>query len=95
MAISVSVRFHNMLRHHTGVEQETIVLPEGTLLHVALEDLARHHGPGLQRMLFAPEGVISPHLVIFRNQQLLPRDRGDVTLVDGDELLLFPAISGG
>ena len=95
MAISVSVRFHNMLRHHTGIEQEAIVLPEGALLLTALEDLARRHGPGLGRMLFASEGVISTHLVIFRNQQLLPRAEGDVTLVDGDELLLFPAISGG
>ncbi len=95
MAIGVKVRLHNMLRHHAGVEQEALVLAEGTLLHVALEDLARRHGPGLAGMLFASPGVISPHLVIFRNQQLLPRDQVDVPLADGDELLLFPAISGG
>jgi molybdopterin converting factor small subunit len=95
VAITVNVRFHNMLRHHTGVEQEALVLPEGTPLHAALADLAHRHGPGLERMLFAAGGAISPHVVIFRNGQLLPRGAGDVTLVAGDELLLFPAISGG
>ena len=95
MAITVTVRYHNMLRHHSGMEQEALALPEGTPLQAALELLAPHHGPGLEGMLFAPGGVLSPHLVIFRNQGLLPRGRGDVTLLDGDELLLFPAISGG
>lgn len=96
MAIRVTVRCHNMLRHHTGVEQEVLALPEGTLLRAALEEMAARHGPGLRQMLFAGEGAISPHLVVFANQRLLPRDgREAVVLADGDELLLFPAISGG
>jgi molybdopterin converting factor small subunit len=95
VAISVRVRYHNMLRHHARVGQETLALPEGTPLHAALDDLAARHGPSLRRMLFAADGAISSHLVIFVNGQLLSRERPDVTLADGDELLLFPAISGG
>lgn len=93
--ITVTVRYHNMLRHRTGVEQEVIELPEGTDLVVALEVLADRHGRGLREMLFAAGGGISSQLVIFRSGQLVPRE-GDLSLLDdGDELLLFPAISGG
>jgi molybdopterin converting factor small subunit len=46
-------------------------------------------------MLFGPEGQVSTHLVVFHNQQLAPRGEGNLPLADGDELMLFPAISGG
>lgn len=59
MAITVNVRFHNMLCRQTGVEQEAIVLPEGVLLLAALEHLVDGHHQGLKQMLFASDGVIS------------------------------------
>ena len=93
--IAVSVRYYNMLRRRTGIEQETIALPAGTLLHSALERLAQRHGPVLREMLFAPEGSVSSHLVVFRNRRLVHPDRYHVTLADDDELMLFPAIAGG
>jgi len=95
VAITISVRYHNMLRHHTGVAQEAVMLPEGTGLCAALEQLISRHDPGLKSMLLTSDGAISPHLVIFCNQRLVRCDQGDVMLADGDELLLFPAISGG
>jgi MoaD family protein len=93
--IAVSVRYHNMLRRRTGVEQETITLPEGTALRTALERLADRHGSHLREMLFAPEGDVASHLVIFRNRKLMAHDQHDEPLSDGDELMLFPAIAGG
>lgn len=92
--ISVSVRYHNILRQVTGLQRETVSLSEPTL-NALLEHLATTHGPSLRTMLFGPEGQVSTHLVVFRNQQLAPRGRGDLPLADGDELMLFPAISGG
>ena len=93
--ITVSVRYYNMLRHRTGVERETIALPSGTVLRAALECLADRHGPHLREMLFAPEGSVVSHLVIFRNRKLVLQDQHHLSLADGDELMLFPAISGG
>ena len=93
--ITVSVRYHNMLRRRAGVEQETIVLPDGTLLRRALEHLADRHGKRLQEMLFSPDGSVVSHLVIFRNRKLVSQDQHHLLLADGDELMLFPAIAGG
>jgi molybdopterin converting factor small subunit len=93
--IAVSVRYHNMLRRRVGIEQETITVADGTLLHNVLEILADRHGPRLREMLFSPEGSIVSHLVIFRNRKLVPQDQYQLVLGDGDELMLFPAIAGG
>jgi molybdopterin converting factor small subunit len=101
--IAVNVRYYNMLRNTTGVQGESVALPPGTTLRAALEDLITLHGPRLREMLFTPDGELSSHLVIFHNQRLVRQDHdrslGDpgpgLSLADGDELMLFPAIAGG
>ena len=93
--IHIHIRYHNMLRRTTGLEQETIELPAGTSLYGALETIAGRYGPALRDMLFLPDGTVAGHLVVFRNGQLARDDARTVELADGDELMLFPAISGG
>ena len=93
--ISVSISYHNMLRRRTGVERETIQLPAGTPLYGVLEQVADRYGAHLREMLFAPDGTVASHLVVFHNGQLARQDARTLQLVDGDELMLFPAISGG
>ena len=93
--ITVTVRYYNALRRRVAVERETISLPCGTSLHTALEQLAERHGSRLREMLLAPQGGLASHLVVFRNRQLLRPDQHDDLLAGGDELMLFPAVSGG
>ena len=93
--ITITVRYHNILRHHTGVDRESLELPEGTEVSAAVRRLASRHGPGLREMLLSAEGGLSPHLVIFVNQELVFPSRQTVILAGGDELRLFPTISGG
>jgi len=93
--ISVSVRYHNILRQVAGSAEETVTLPAGTSLRGALEHLAERHGAHLRAMLFTPEGDVAAHLVVFRNRKLIHQDQRHLPLADGDELMLFPAISGG
>ena len=93
--ITVTVRYHNLLRRMTGVKEETISLPVGASLRDALEHLAQRHGPALQEMLFEPDGGISLHLAVFYNRQLVRPDQHDAPLSADDELMLFPAIAGG
>ena len=93
--ITLSVRYHNLLRRGAGLGKETFTLPQGATLRDALRYLAQLHGSPLREMLLEPEGGISLHLVVFRDDQLVHPDQHDVPLSDGQELMLFPAISGG
>lgn len=93
--IAIQVRYHNILRRATDVDQETITLAAGASLRAALEHLADRHGPRLREMLFAPDGSAASHLVVFRNRQLVEHGQLHLPLAAGDELLLFPAVSGG
>lgn len=92
--VAVRVRYFNILRQAVGFEHEEVTLSTGMLLD-ALEQIGKRHGSRLQAMLFSADGDISPHLVIFCNQRLLDGDRRYCRLTEGDELMLFPAISGG
>ncbi len=93
--ITVTVRYHNLLRRMTGVKEEKNTLPVVASLRDALEHLAQRHGPPLQEMLFEPDGGISLHLAIFCNRQLARHGQHDAPLADGEELMLFPAVAGG
>lgn len=93
--ISVTVRYYNMLRLHAGVASERLDLPEGTDVAAAISHLAEKHSPAFAGMLLSPDGGLASHLVVFCNQELVfPGDPAAI-LTDGDELKLFPAISGG
>jgi len=95
MMITVTVRYHNLLRRGAGLEKETLTLPKDASLRDAFLHLAQRHGSPLREMLLDPEGGISLHLVVFRDDQLVRPDQHDASLSDGQELMLFPAISGG
>lgn len=93
--IQVQVKYHNMLRRRTGLEQEVVQLPAEASLYDALQQVAERHRPHLHEMIFAPDGTVATHLVVFRNGELTREDARNVSLADGDQLMLFPAISGG
>jgi len=95
-AISVSVCYHNVLRRAAGVAATELSLPRGSSVRDALEALSTASTDALCSLLFTAEGSIVPYLVVFRNHKLVTHDQFDDTeLADGDELKLFPAVSGG
>ena len=89
------MRYHSALRQQAGVDQEHLALNEGTALLRALELLAERHGAALREALLTPEGGISAQIVVFHNGQLARLDLPGPALKDGDEVKLFPKISGG
>jgi MoaD family protein len=93
--IAVTVRYYNMLRLHTGLKCERVELPEGTEVVDALCLLAERHGAAFAGMLLSADGEPASHLVVFVNQQLVVAGGPAPPLADGDEVKLFPAISGG
>jgi MoaD family protein len=93
--ITVTVHYYNMLRHHTGLASERLELPEGTEVLAVIRRLADRYGPAFAELLLSPSGGLAAHLVVFVNQQLVCPAKHVPPLADGDELKLFPAISGG
>jgi molybdopterin converting factor small subunit len=93
--MNISVRYHTPLRWARGLANESVTLPTDASLVAALKHLAENNPSALRGMLLGPEGEISPHLVVFRNDSLAAAERNAVTLNDGDELRLFLAVSGG
>jgi molybdopterin converting factor small subunit len=93
--IAVDVRYNNILRSTAGIAEETLQVPTGASLVELLRVLGHRHGSGLNTMLFQPDGTVATHLVVFRNRKLVGQDQYSLQLADGDELNLFPAVSGG
>ena len=93
--ITLKVRYNNILRSAAGIAEETIGVPAGASLLDVLQQLGDRHGSRLQAMFFEADGSVVTHLVVFRNQKLLLKDQYQLSLADGDELMLFPAVSGG
>lgn len=94
MSIAVNVEYHNILRRGAGLNQEQVRLPAGSSVADVLEQLTATRTT-LRSLLFTAEGDVASHVVVFRNRKLVMHDQFDLQLVDGDELKLFPAVSGG
>jgi molybdopterin converting factor small subunit len=95
MSIAVTVQYHNILQRGAGLREERLDLGTDTSLQDLLDRVARTRGAALRSLLFTADGDVASHVVIFRNRKLVPRDQLDTKLTDGDEIKLFPAVSGG
>ena len=92
--LTVTFQYHNILRRAAGFAEEEVRLPGGSSVRDALHQLSETRA-GLRSLLFTSEGDVASHVVVFRNRRLVTHDEFETQLVDGDELKLFPAVSGG
>jgi molybdopterin converting factor small subunit len=98
--VSVSVRYYNIVADLIGRREETRLLSAGTTARDLVQELARENPSFAALACTVPSGAggagdgqVSGHIRLFRNgQAVLDLDE---TLVQGDQLRLFPAISGG
>lgn len=95
MSIVVTLQYYNILRRAAGFEKEQMCLTSGSSIRDALDQLPTRSNAALRDLLFNSDGEIVSHLVVFRNRKLVTQDKFDTELADGDELKLFPAVSGG
>ena len=81
--MKVTVRYFAAHREATGVADEVLDVPEGTSVTELMEELMRRH----------------PDLVDLRRDTVISVNKGigtgDIGLQDGDDVALFPPISGG
>lgn len=95
--IHVSIRYYNIVADYLGRREEQRSLDEGTTVGVLLESLAAESKAfgrlALPALTSGSPGSIGGQVRLFRNGRAVIEP--DQVLADGDELRLFPAISGG
>ena len=81
--MQVTVRYFAAHKEAVGVAKETVELPPGTTVKELVDELMLRH-PGLE--------ALCRDTVVSLNKGLGPED---IQLRDGDDVALFPPISGG
>jgi MoaD family protein len=93
-ALTVRVRYFNVLADYAGTKRAEVKVPAGTTVRAFLQHLADINPAAFRRALVR-EGSLSSYLRVFQNEKLVAGEAFDTPLTDGDELMLFPAIAGG
>ncbi len=86
-----SVRIPPTLRNEGGGERQ--VDASGASVREVLEDLARRY-PALESQLFE-DGELAPFVIVYLGGEDIRTLDGLETSVDGQQLILLPAMAGG
>jgi len=82
----ITIRFFASLREQLGVGELQFAVERALTVEQLIDQLATEQGEAWRVALSAPQ------LIVAVNQQVADRD---TTLADGDELALFPPVTGG
>jgi MoaD family protein len=90
------INLYATLRQVTGGKTVSLDVPPGSTVQVMLESLLKRF-PDLRRHLYAPDGVLYPHVHVFvngRDAQYLAHGL-DTPLAPADTINIFPPVGGG
>lgn len=90
--IRISATYYNIVADFLGRRHEDRVMPASTTLRDLLAALGGESAP-FSTLAFTPKGKVSGYVRVFCNGQAV-LDPNQI-LADGDEIRLFPSISGG
>ncbi len=90
--ITVSLKYYNIVVDLLGRKEEERRITKGTTVGQLLKLLAAEN-PSLQQLTLTTTGRLPPHMRLFRAGRAV-LDPTEL-LADGDEIKIFPAISGG
>lgn len=90
----VRVRYHGILAFYSGHKMAEVEAPEGATIAGFLEHLTAINPPEFKGAIRQGDGYHA-FLRILHNGRLLGEDQLGQKLAEGDEVSLFPAISGG
>lgn len=90
----IELEFYATLRDAVDEQTTVVDVDEATTVGNALQSFTTDNEK-LQSLLFRSNGDLRTHVTISLNSEPLFDDRADVTLTDGDTLVLSPGVSGG
>jgi sulfur-carrier protein len=92
--LTVRVRFFARFRELLGAEVTATPAP-GTSFLALVRDIARGNGEG-HGAIFDEHGSFREHVILMRNgKRVEAADAGRTIIADGDEIAVFPPVSGG
>ncbi|MFQ5405615.1 MAG: MoaD/ThiS family protein [Candidatus Micrarchaeia archaeon] len=95
MACNINVRFSSALRGSTNGANNAVVQSADNVKD-AVKVLCEKFGEGFQRKVLDETGNLHNHVAIYKNGEDLRFSNGlESALLDNDELLILPAVSGG
>lgn len=92
--MQIQLEFYAALRDAVGETSTSETVPEGTTISETLRTVSKQY-ESLDSLLFRENGSLRSHVTIALNGEPLFEGREDVTLSDGDTLVLSPGVSGG
>jgi molybdopterin synthase sulfur carrier subunit len=88
------VRFFARFRELLGAEVITEPAP-GTTFASLIRGVAQGNGEGYDA-IFDEHGTFREHVILMRNgKRVEAADAGKILIADGDEIAVFPPVSGG
>ncbi len=92
--MKVRIRFFARFRELLGADATRNPAP-GTTLAGLVRDVARGNGEGYSA-IFDEQGSFRDHVILMRNgKRVETSDAGETLVADGDEIAVFPPVSGG
>jgi molybdopterin converting factor small subunit len=92
--LTINVHFYSVLADYTQTKNAEIKMPRGSSIEQLVRQLANLY-PGAFKEAMADLGKPGSSIRIFRNNELITSDVLNKLVMEGDEIRLIPAISGG
>ncbi len=89
----ITIRAFAKFRELFGAETP-LTVPEGSTVAAALTQFAASV-PAAKDELFDADGLKSHVVLMYNRERIDSDDAEDITLADGDEVVLYPPVSGG
>jgi MoaD family protein len=96
--VQISIRYFTILREITGKKEEKIIFPEKQKITVALtlKTLSDKYNKSFTDYIFDSKGQIKNFLQLIINEtSITSDDKLEVTLQNGDTLIILPPVGGG